>query len=437
MKLYGVAPYDYNASHWYRTILPFRTAQRMGLADSIIDDPKLKMKNEDERRMVATVYADIVQHYQNYSPGFKYSRNEAAKFPAYWEAKDQWNAGPSFVFDTDDDLFTVLPMNPAFRDLGTHHNGEQIPKGYQVTVEVPGRGRQVLFADGKDGFDVEANVKKQMALRDNMKAADLITTTTRRAAQYVIRETGRDDVHIYPNCIDFTDWPKVELHQDDKVRILWESSHTHFDDMWEYAASLGKIHKRYPNTEIILFGAPYKWLREQLVESRTTCFPWTDYRTYMWRLSTLNTDINLAPLHPCTFNDSRSAIRMYETAACWKPAATLAERSGAFADEIIEGTTGMLFGTPEEFETKLAALVEDATLRKAIAANAKDWVRMERDPEKHVPKLLEAYQRLRDIRKAVTVPPPPIEEEVTSDVPVPTDDADIRERENAGSPAGE
>jgi glycosyltransferase involved in cell wall biosynthesis len=438
LKLYGVAPHNYNASHWYRTMLPWRTAHRMGIADTVIDSPEIKVPREDERRAIATMYADIIQHYQNYSQGFKFSRDTAATFPSYWESKEHWNFGPNFVFDTDDDLFRVEPLNPAFRDLGTNWQGQTIPRGHQVTIEVPGAGRQVLFADGKEGFSVEANMKKQAALRDNIIAADLVTTTTHRCASYVARESGRGDIHVYPNCIDFSDWPRVDLAQDEKVRILWESSHSHFEDMWPYATALGEVQKKYPNVEIILFGAPYKWLREQLVEERTTCLPWTTYSNYIWRLSTLNMDINLAPLHDSEFNRCRSAIRMYEPAACWKPAATLAENTGAFADEIIEGETGMLFSTVEEFKTKLSGLIEDSVLRKQIAANAKDWVRTNRDPMLHVPKLIEAYQRLRDIRRSVSVPPPPIEEEeVTADVSVPAIDPDVRECEDAGSPASQ
>jgi hypothetical protein len=124
--------------------MPFRTAHRMRLSDTLIDWMDMKIPNEDVRRMHATVYADIVQHYQNYSPGFKYSRDEASNFPSYWETKEKWNFGPNFVYDTDDDMFNVEPLNPAFRNLGIVHKGQVIPKNYQVILEIPGKGNQVL-----------------------------------------------------------------------------------------------------------------------------------------------------------------------------------------------------------------------------------------------------------------------------------------------------
>ena len=118
LKIYGVSPSKPNACSWYRVLMPFRTAHRMRLSDTLIDWMDMKIPNEDVRRMHATVYADIVQHYQNYSPGFKYSRDEASNFPSYWETKEKWNFGPNFVYDTDDDMFNVEPLNPAFRNLG-------------------------------------------------------------------------------------------------------------------------------------------------------------------------------------------------------------------------------------------------------------------------------------------------------------------------------
>jgi glycosyltransferase involved in cell wall biosynthesis len=266
-----------------------------------------------------------------------------------------------------------------------------------------------------------------------MKAADLITCTTPRSAAYVHRETGRADMHIYPNCIDFADWPRIDLAQDDKIRVLWQASSSHFDDMWPLASALGRVHKKYDNVEVILFGSPYTWLKNQLVPARTISVGWVNYDVYIWRLSTLNADITLAPLSKTLFNESRSGIRMYESAACWKPAACLAEKWGPYRDEIIDGETGRLFDTPDDFERILCEMIEDRKKTKELAANAKDWVRTNRDPFVHVPKLIEAYQRLRDVRRAVSTPPPPLEE--LKNEPVPAVDSDIREREDADRPA--
>lgn len=412
MKLYSACPTKYNASNWYRTIMPWRTATRMKIADPIIDQFDLKIENELERRAQATMYADIVQHYQSYSDSFVASRDIARGFPSYWETADKWNVGPSFVYDTDDDLFRVEPLNPAFKYLGVQVEDRPLQDGDAVSVVGEDGKAKTLFEDGKNDFSIAANRERLAGIRRNMAAADLVTCTTEGSAAYVRRETGHENIHIFPNCIDLGDWPKVRIAEDDKVRILWQSSSCHFEDIWPLRKVLGKIQRKYENVEFILFGSPYEWLVQELVPERTTVMRWVEYNQYILYMSMFGHDINIAPLHDSEFNRSRSCIRMYESAATWKPAATLAENTGPYKAEIIEGETGMLFNSVEEFETKLCALIEDATLRKTIAANAKDWVRTNRSPYVHVPKLLEAYQALRDGRKAVATPPEPLENEI-------------------------
>lgn len=431
MKVYGLAPLMYSACSWYRTMLPWRTMQNMKLADPIIDQYDLNIPHAAERRAHATMYADICQYYNNYSPAFEISVKQAGDFGAYWESEDRWNFGPNLVMDTDDNIFDVEPLNPAFENLGWKVNGNVVTKNQAISLEIPDIGRKVLFQDGIEGFDVEANVKRVSTFRKNVRCANLLTTSTSRLGRLMAAETGQGNIHVYPNCIDFNDWPMVDLRQDDKkVKILWQSSSCHFEDMWPLAKIIGEIHRKYENVEMIIFGSPYAWLLKQLVPERTQVIGWVPYSNYPLRMSTLGHDINLAPLHDSTFNQCRSAIRMYESAATWKPAATLAENTGPFADEILEGQTGLLFKTPEEFRTKLEALIEDATLRKTIAANAKDWVRTNRDPAVHVPKLLEAYATLRADRRLVTLPPPAL---VLKDKhePVPTVKSNVRKRKNA------
>lgn len=429
LKLYATFGHKWNASTWYRTILPFRTAARMKLANPLFDYFDVKVPHEAERRMQAALYSDIIQHYQNYAPHLAAAVKQSGELGAYWETKEKWNFGPNFVMDTDDDLFNVEPLNPVFKTMGTRVDGKIVPKGHELNIDIPGDGLQLLYKDGEDGFSVEENLKKMIQYRINLKAVDLITCSTQGAADYVMRETGRH-AHIFPNCIDFDDWHKVDMVQDDKIRILWQSSCTHFGDIWPLAAALGRVHKKHPNTEVIIFGAPYKWLTDLLDPDRLQVIGWTSYEVYMHRLSMLNTDISLAPLTPSTFNDVRSAIRFYETAATWKPAATLAQNTSAYKVEIQDGVTGMLFNTVEEFEQKLEGMILDRTLCRTMASNAKDWVRTNRDPRVHVPALLNAYQELRDARRACMIPPAPLQPEKTD---VSEEHPDVWEREGAGS----
>ena len=110
-------------------------------------------------------------------------------------------------------------------------------------------------------------------------------------------------------------------------------------------------------------------------------------------------DISLAPLSANVFNNCRSAIKFYEASVLKNPAATLAQNTGPYKDEIIDGETALLFDTPEDFETQLSLLIEDATERKRLAANAKDWVSENRDAMKRVPEVVAYWEELREEKR--------------------------------------
>jgi hypothetical protein len=95
------------------------------------------------------------------------------------------------------------------------------------------------------------------------------------------------------------------------------------------------------------------------------------------------------------FNRGRSAIKFYEASVLKHPAATLAESTGPYQDEILHRETGLLWNGPDDFETKLSELIEGAALRKRLGANAKDWVNEKRDAFKHVPAWFSWLEELR------------------------------------------
>jgi hypothetical protein len=62
----------------------------------------------------------------------------------------------------------------------------------------------------------------------------------------------------------------------------------------------------------------------------------------------------------------------------------------------MDGVTGMLFETPEEFATKLTALVENDDLRRRLAANAYHYVRRQRMQKDTFRTRWQWYQSLLD-----------------------------------------
>jgi glycosyltransferase involved in cell wall biosynthesis len=67
-----------------------------------------------------------------------------------------------------------------------------------------------------------------------------------------------------------------------------------------------------------------------------------------------------------------------------------------YAESIVEGETGLLFASPEEFETKLVTLIQDGELRQRLAHNAYDWVAQSRLLSQHYRERRDWYLAMRD-----------------------------------------
>ena len=388
-------------------------------------------RSPQDRWQAMMAGCDVHMLYQTVSEDMAFSIEQTRKWP--YAYKDDVKYGPpSFIVDTDDDLFNVSPLNPAFTSLGYKDlNGNELKQGDKIWIRHPQTNEpQLLWADGEN-VNYALNRRTVDGWRKMMGLAELITVSTEGTKAMVLREMGPEaesKIHMNPNCIDLSEYPRIELAEHpDEVRILWQGSPTHWEDWWTLREPLGRIAKKYPQAKFIIWGVDYPWLVNFIPAEQIEVMPWMDYRLFKLRLSTLGHDISLAPLRPTIFNQSRSAIKFYESSACWKPAATLAQATAAYT-EIIEGETGLLFTTPEEFETKLGGLIEDATLRKRLASNAKDWIKTHRDPTTHA---LAFHERLLDVRaKRLEWPDPPPQKKKKAKNVSKTKHANIRGRKD-------
>jgi len=403
LTIYTNAPAaTYNASFYYRGVLPLWNMQKLMLPAQVTID-SFGADIDPMTRQTNSLQCDINLSYQVVGDAFGEIMESSRTWPYQYLDDGTKVAPPSFVFDTDDDLFNVSPTNSAFENLGyKDFHGNELEDGQKIWVRHPASNDlNLLWSDGVN-VDYSKNKAKLMGFKRNLNLAELITTSGENTKAYILRELGPEaekKIHIYPNCIDFHDYPKVELAPHPKeIRILWQGSPTHWEDLYEIKDSLRRIMEKHSNVKLIIWGADYPWLYKELPKERVELIGWMDYRVYKIRLSTIGHDIAIAPLRKTVFNQSRSAIKWYESAAVWQPAATLASNTSAFKMEMEDGKTGLLFNNAEEFETKLSGLIEDTKLRQTLAANAKDWIKTNRDPAVHAMALYRKYQEVRAAR---------------------------------------
>jgi len=399
--IYSVLPARYHASYYYRVFVPLKTLDEMGLAEIVMDDLSPTVSIQQRINMVS--HADICLFYQPTSPSLLHDMKTMNDWKQAKDEKGLFHCPPSFVVDTDDDLFSVHPMNPAFKDLGIRTpDGKDLEDGAEIGYSDAQGVRQAMWRDGTNGFDLKRNRETLQGLRDLANNADAVTCSTPGNLEYVQREYQARHTFINPNAVRFDHYPDlrgVHVAKDnpDEIRILWQGSPTHFEDWYAIRHQLAAVLRKYPQVKLVIWGVVYPWVMEMLNPDQIIHHRWVPYEQYRPTLVTIGHDISLAPLLPTRFSASRSAIKWYEASLLKRPAATLAQRAGAFT-EIQDRLTGLLYDTPQQFQDGLCELIEDAVFRKSLAENARDWVRENRDAFKLAPKLLEFYETVRKDR---------------------------------------
>lgn len=407
--IYSQIPLEPSGCFYYRVQVPLRALQKLGLANICIDQGK---GISSEERDIVQASSDIV---------LMYASSGTARQKAM-EILQGMKAGlgtdgvtmeypPSVIFDMDDNLDYIHPLNPAFVGLGTRNwNGELLNYGDQLNVKMPDGTDIMLWDDKKTAsngfiFDIERNHATVQHAHLLARKADAVTAASTFLCEYYRDVLGCKTVYHFPNSILPEDYPKARLapRDDGSIRILWQGGASHLPDWFPLRAAIREICLKYPFVKIVIWGQSFPWIHDNIPEAQLEFVPWIGYDGYKAHRTMIDADINLCPLIDSTFNRSKSCIKWYEGSIISKPEATLAGRVRPYTEEIIEDETALMYTGPEEFVQKLSVLIENEALRRKLGEASKKWVLENRHYEKTVPKLFEFYQEIRERKKAETL----------------------------------
>ena len=397
-RIYSVANGLNSACMYYRLVTPFKTAEDLGLADYKIDDQDTLDKNaiiDWALKSQAHVYYLLLDKLL-----IKRMRMLRKQAPIWDRRRKILYPTPVSIWDADDDLECVDPMNPKFCTLGTHHvDGTPLGKGDRIMLKPDPTVDKALpqWVDGRvyrgQKFDITDNWKRLHLYFAMIREADGITVTNEHLAK-TMRAIGGRRVYVFPNSIRFQDYPEIDLRRNERqVKILWQGGWSHYRDWYPLADALGRVAERYRHARFIFWGMDYPSIMKTIPATQREHIGWMPHDAYILKLSTIGHDINLCPLADNKFNRAKSAIKWYEASALKPPVCTLAQANGPYT-EIQDRKTGLLFTTPEEFEARLSELIESAALRQELAENAQTWVRENRAAEVTVPGLLNFYRQV-------------------------------------------
>jgi glycosyltransferase involved in cell wall biosynthesis len=204
--------------------------------------------------------------------------------------------------------------------------------------------------------------------RELLKIADKVTVTTKTIKDEVSKYN--ENVRILPNYLDMEMWDiPVVPNETGMIRIGWQGSVSHREDLMIALPAVKRILKEFPNTKFVFCGDDFLFQHLKDVNPAQYEYVLGTMEYHMWpRLEhTLSFDIGIAPLVDNLFNHGKSNLKwleygMIRAAGVYSPA--------AYKGTVKEGKTGFIAKTEEEWYLKLKLLVTSSVTRKYIADNA-------------------------------------------------------------------
>jgi len=275
-------------------------------------------------------------------------------------ADDRWlnmlraiqKAGKIIVVDYDDNPFETSPFNPSYQYYGTKEYKYRYPDGRE----------KVLWQNGDNGFDIEANITRLDYFKASFKQADMVSAST-PVLQEVFKKLNPNTV-VLPNLIDFDLFPRLDFVKKE-IRIGWQGGYSHYEDLFMVAPAIKAILKKHKNTKFIYFGdarllSPFRGIPEDQIEAH----PWVQRVAYPLKLATLNLDIGLCPIVDNVFNRCKSAIKYFEYSALG--VASIASDIKPYSPAIDHGINGLLT-KPDTWFDSIESLVCNEQSRNRMA----------------------------------------------------------------------
>ena len=303
-----------DGSGYYRFYLPFRWMSE--LSDHMVGMPPIGHQWSPSDAELAQIDVLAMQRPAG-KPGVR--------------QMEQLQGKTKLVYETDDDMLRVDPS-------GLPH----------------------LYDDG-----MRSTIKRCLRL------ADMITVSTPYLAEQV--EPYNDNVAVLPNCInseligESERW-QAELPEDRPLTIGWQGGTSHLMDMVTIQDPLRDVLEANPDVVMHFAGFDYSPLLKR------TC-QWTTWQENVWDhyRHTAHFDIAIAPLAPHVFNSSKSHLKALEAAAMGQP--IVASDSLPYRDFVVDGKTGFLVRTDDEWRARLNELIHDADMRAEMSRNAREVAR--------------------------------------------------------------
>ncbi|GAB4282509.1 MAG: hypothetical protein Fur0025_11760 [Oscillatoriaceae cyanobacterium] len=225
----------------------------------------------------------------------------------------------------------------------------------------------------------------------NFRGCHCVQTSTEPLAAYLRQHNP--NVAVFPNHLAYLPpWGDGEMgpHLPKGVVTIFFGAFRRESDWAPIMPALNRVLARC-KTRVRVKVIYDRSFWEALETSEKEFEPLCEYDRYQEILRSC--DIALLPLLPTRFNQMKSDLKFLE--CCSHGVAVLASPT-VYDQSIIEGETGLIYRSETEFETMLAQLIADTSLRQRLAINAYHWVAQNRLLCQHYRQRRDWYLQMRD-----------------------------------------
>lgn len=367
---------------FYRTLQPYRWVGENSDIDVFIYDPKVhspqRLKDEIEAADVLVYQMAFGEFIQNIV------KNNA-----------QRTKPKKIVLEYDDQIFSVHPMNPAYKNFGTEEvfitykdkftcdNAKMFLRERGDTREIidnpDGSSTFEMWKDGKDGFDVKANRLRALGAQYAIAHADLVTVTNNFLGKQFRKYRPKGPIAVIPNVVDFERWLPMKPNETDEIRIGWQGGSAHYQDLHLIRKPLWKLLDKHKNLKLVLQGVGFDALFKANPDNNMTDYSdriewraWhSDQRTYPLDLRDMRCDIGICPVIDDAFNRGKSELKWIEFGAMKIPSVV----SPVCYTSVKHGKTGLVANSEKEWFDCLDLLISNKKVRDEMGQKVYDRIR--------------------------------------------------------------
>jgi len=195
-----------------------------------------------------------------------------------------------------------------------------------------------------------------------IRLCDAVTTTNEHLAD--ILRPYNENIYILPNHVK-ADLLDLQRPRRDRLTIGWAGGTSHLGDFYSIAGPITDVLDANLDVDMHFVGQDFT--------------PLVGYRNSRWTAwsqdvghyyKNIDFDIAVAPSEDQLFNRSKTWLRALEMGALGIP--IVAQNRLPYSDYVIDGKTGFLVDTADEWRTALQALINDADMRAEMGAAARE-----------------------------------------------------------------